>query len=98
MTHLRWIAAAGFLAAAFAAKKPGDDTSNPAYKDVTVVLTADSSGKPAKSAGFTHPGVLVNAAQLDEIKRRVAAGIEPPKSAFAAPKASKRGAPHHTTH
>ena len=98
MTHLRWIAAAGLLAAAFAAKKPGDDTSNPAYKDVTVVLTADASGKPAKSAGFVHPGVLVNRAQLEEIKRRVTAGVEPQKSAFETLKSSKWGALDYTPH
>jgi hypothetical protein len=58
------------------------DESNPAYATVRVVTNADGSGKPALSAGFVHPGVLVNRAQLDEIKRRVAAGIEPQKSAF----------------
>jgi hypothetical protein len=55
---------------------------NPAYKDVDINTKPDTSGKPAPSAGFNHPGVLVNRAQLDEIKRRVAAGIEPQKSAF----------------
>ena len=74
------------------AKKPDDDTSNPAYKDVKISTAADSSGKPAKPAGFVHPGVLVNRAQLDEIKRRVAAGIEPQKSAFEALKNSRWGA------
>ena len=83
---------------AFAAKKPGDDTSNPAYKEVTVNLKADPSGKPAKSAGFAHPGILVNRAQLDEIKRRVAAGVEPQKSAFEALQASKWGARDYTPH
>jgi catechol 2,3-dioxygenase-like lactoylglutathione lyase family enzyme len=39
---------------------------------------------PAATSGpFIHPGVLVNRAQLDEIKHRVAAGIEPQKAAFA---------------
>src|SRR4051794_3678244 len=92
------LALALVLAAALIAKKEGDDTSNPAYKDVTVVLTADPSGKPAKPAGFVHPGVLVNRAQLQEIKRRVAAGTEPQKSAFDALKASKWGAPDYTPH
>src|SRR5947209_20556456 len=98
MRKLHWFAALGLLAAAFAAKKPGDDTSNRAYKDVNIVVTADSSGKPAKSAGFVNPGVLVNRAQLDEIKRRVAAGVEPQKSAFEALKASKWGAVDYTPH
>ena len=47
---------------------------------------------PATTAGpFIHPGVLVNRAQLDEIKRRVAAGVEPQKSAFAKLKADPLG-------
>src|SRR5690349_7296277 len=83
---------------AVAAKKPGDDTSNPAYAKVDVTTTADTSGKPAKSAGFSHPGVLVNGAQLNEIKRRVAAGVEPQKSAFEALKASKWGALDYAPH
>src|SRR5258708_7284516 len=73
-------------------KKQTDDTSNPAYTSVTVELTTDASGKPAKPVGFQHPGVLLNRAQLDEIKKRVAAGVEPQKSAFVALKASRRGA------
>ncbi len=77
-------------------KKPGTDTSNPAYSAVTVTLTADPSGKPAKSAGFVHPGVLVNRAQLDEIKKRVAAGTEPQKTAFDALKNSNLGALDYT--
>lgn len=87
-----------FLSMAFAAKKPGDDTSNPAYKDTPVVIAPNTSGKPASPAGFIHPGVLVNRAQLDEIKRRVAAGIEPQKSAFAALKSSPLGALDYTPH
>src|SRR5690242_19646986 len=98
MLSIRWFGALVLVALAFAAKKPGDDTSNPAYKDVTVVLTADPSGKPAKPAGFVHPGILVNRAQLDEIRRRVAAGIEPQKSAFEVIKASKWGARDYTPH
>jgi hypothetical protein len=80
-----------------AAKKPGDDTSNPAYASVPFPITADTSGKPAKPV-FSHPGVLLNGAQLAEIKRRVAAGIEPQKSAFEALKASKWGALDYTPH
>src|SRR5947207_8152356 len=40
-------------------------------------------------AGFYHPGVLVNRAQLELIKSKVAAGSEPWKSAFEAAKASE---------
>ncbi|HUR58158.1 MAG TPA: alginate lyase family protein [Opitutaceae bacterium] len=39
----------------------------------------DTSGVP-----FRHPGVLLNRAHLDLLKHRVAGGIEPQKSAFAA--------------
>src|SRR5215469_13157319 len=80
------------------AKKPTDDTSNPAYKETQVVMSPNTAGKPAKPAGFVHPGVLVNRAQLDEVKRRVAAGVEPQKSAFEALKASKWGSLDYTPH
>jgi hypothetical protein len=83
---------------AIAAKKATDDTSNPAYATTPVVIAPNTSGKPAPAAGFVHPGVLVNRAQLDEIKRRVAKGIEPQKSAFEALKASKWGAIDYTPH
>ena len=43
-------------------------------------------------SGFHHPGVLVNRAQLDFIKGKIAAGAEPWKSAFEATKASDLGA------
>lgn len=72
---------------ALAAKKADagyDAEANPAYAKVTIVLTADPSGRPAKPAGFVHPGVLMNRAHLDELKRRVAACVEPQKTAFAA--------------
>lgn len=71
---------------------------NPAYASVQIVTVADPSGKPAKPAGFNHPGVLVNRAQLDEIKRRVAAGIEPQKTAFEKMKASPLCALDYTAH
>ncbi len=90
------IAAIPFLG--ISAKKPGDDTSNPAYKETTVVMAANTTGVPAKPAGFVHPGILVNRAQLDEIKRRVAAGTEPQKSAFDALQSSKWGALDYTPH
>ncbi len=92
------LGAAALCLAAYAAKKPGEDTTNPAYANVNVPVTPNTTGKPAKPAGFVHPGALVNRAQLDEIKRRVAAGIEPQKSAFEALKASKWGAADYTPH
>jgi hypothetical protein len=79
-------------------KKAGEDTSNPAYKETSVLMAPNTTGKPNPPAGFVHPGVLVNRAQLNEIKRRVAAGIEPQKSAFEALKSSKWGALDYTPH
>ena len=35
------------------------------------------------AAAFRHPGILLNRAQLDLIRQRVAAGAEPQKTAFA---------------
>jgi hypothetical protein len=84
--------------AAWSAKKPGDDTSNPLYKEVQVNLAPNTTGHPPKDIGFVHPGVLVNRPQLDEIKRRVAAGIEPQKSAYEAMKASRWGALDYEPH
>ncbi len=84
------------LPAARAAKNPKagyEAEANPAYANVHVVTTADPSNEPAKSAGFTHPGVLVNRAQLAEIKRRVDNGIEPQKSAFAKMSSDPLGSP-----
>jgi hypothetical protein len=43
------------------------------------------------AAEFHHPGVLLNRAQLDLIKERVAAGTEPQKTAFATMLASPLG-------
>ncbi len=77
-------------------KKADADTSNPAYKDAAVSIAADPTGMPAKPAGFVHPGVLVNKAQLDEIKQRVARGAEPQKTAFEALKSNKLGALDYT--
>src|SRR5258708_17590897 len=87
---LSWVASS--------AKKPTDDTSNPAYASTPVVIGADNSGKPAKPAAFVHPGVLLNRDQLNEIIRRVVSGIEPQKSAFEALKTSKLGALDYTPH
>jgi hypothetical protein len=64
-----------------------DAEANPAYASTTVVLTADPSGVPAKSI-FGHPGVLINAGQLDELKKRVSTGVEPQKSAFESMKSN----------
>ncbi len=55
--------------------------------------TGSAAPKP-----FHHPGVLVNKAQLDFIKGKVAAGAEPWKSAFEAAKASALGVPAYTPH
>jgi hypothetical protein len=94
--ELLWLVAVASLA--IAAKKATDDTSNPAYKDTPVSVAPNTTGKPAPPAGFLHPGILVNRAQLDEIKRRVEKGIEPQKSAFEALKVSKWGARNYMPH
>jgi hypothetical protein len=48
-------------------------------------LSSTATAKQDFSAvPFRHPGVLLNRAQLDLIKQRVAAGAEPQKTAFAA--------------
>ncbi len=88
------LAAAGCLL--MAAKKPTDDTSNPLYRTPAFSVAVNATDKPAPPAGFIHPGVLVNRAQLDEIKRRVAAGIEPQASAFAQLKSSRWGSLDYT--
>ena len=81
-------------------KKKADPTyigeSNPVYAATTVSIVPDPGGQPAKDAGFVHPGVLVNRPQLDELKRRVALGIEPQKSAFEALKNSPYAALDYT--
>src|SRR5437763_1870731 len=58
-----------------------------------------ASPTPAKSsAGFYHPGILVNRAQLDFIKAKVAAGAQPWKAAFEAAKADPIGALDYKPH
>src|SRR2546423_836873 len=56
--------------------------------------------KPAaaaqSSAGFYHPGVLVNRAQLEFIRSKIAAGAEPWKSALQAAKSSELGSLSYT--
>jgi hypothetical protein len=48
-----------------------------------VGLLAPASAKTdTSSVPFRHPGILLNRAQLDLIKQRVAGGIEPQKTAF----------------
>jgi hypothetical protein len=90
-----WLSAATAVAAVFSAvplrAKPVETTyateMNPAYRTVDIDVAANPTGKPAAPAGFNHPGILVNRAQLEELKRRVAAGEEPQKTAFAKMKA-----------
>jgi hypothetical protein len=61
---------------------------------LSCALALTAAGAPANSAptisaaGFYHPGILLNRAQLDLIKQRVAQGVEPQKSAFTAMMAS----------
>ena len=60
--------------------------------------TALPPGTIKSSAGFYHPGVLVNRVQLDFIKGKVAAGIEPWKSAFEAAKSNELGSLNYVAH
>jgi hypothetical protein len=65
------------------------------------VFAADDSvpaGSVKSAAGFFHPGVLVNRAQLDFVKARIAAGAEPWTSAFAAAKADALGSRDYVPH
>src|SRR5216684_1510510 len=87
---LSWVASS--------AKKTTVVAGNDAEASTRVVIAADNSGKPAKPAGFVHPGVLLNRAQLNEIIKRVVSGIEPQKSAFEALKASKLAALDYAPH
>src|ERR1035441_520463 len=57
-----------------------------------------SAAAVVSASGFHHPGVLLNLAQLELIKSRVAAGTEPQKSAFEAAKASPLGALAYAPH
>src|SRR5580704_13040069 len=59
---------------------------------------AAPSGTIISAAGFHHPGVLVNRAQLDFVKAKIAAGAEPWKSAFDAAKASEQAALAYVPH
>jgi len=57
---------------------------------------AQPSTATQSKAGFLHPGVLVNRAQLEFVKSKVAAGAEPWTSAFEAAKASPLGSTTYT--
>lgn len=65
---------------------------------VPSAATADETASVGTIAtgAFHHPGVLVNRAQLDFVKSKVAEGAEPWKSAFEAAKASDLGALDYT--
>jgi len=89
------LAGLGLATTAMAARKD----SHSATADQGTLAGPVVEVTPATTSGpFIHPGVLVNRAQLDEIKRRVAAGIEPQKSAFAKLKQDKLGALDYQPH
>jgi hypothetical protein len=52
---------------------------------------AASDGGTATPGGFVHPGILVQKAQLDFVKAKIAAGTAPWSTAFNAAKSSKYG-------
>jgi hypothetical protein len=67
----------------------------------TLVLSGTASARPAGDAGvlaFTHPGILVTRAQLDNVKAKLAANAEPWKSAFAQMTASSFASLSYTAH
>ena len=59
--------------------------------DTNAPVAPASPGATTPPSGFHHPGVLVNRAQLELIKVKVAAGMEPWKSVFDAAKSSPYG-------
>jgi hypothetical protein len=59
---------------------------------ICAAFTPVALAQTRSDAGFYHPGVLVNRAQLDLVKQKIAQGEEPWKSAYAAAKASPLGA------
>jgi hypothetical protein len=75
-----------------------EEEMNPAYKEATVSVTASKDLGSTRSAGFNHPGVLVNQAQLVELKRRVASGAGPQKTAFEAMQKSALAAKDYAPH
>ncbi len=64
----------------------GIDASGGTLDAAPEVMRRDAGGV------FRHPGILVNQDQLDFIKAKIAAGVEPWASAFAKAKSSKWGA------
>jgi len=65
----------------------------------SAVLMPASSGAaspPTPTATFSHPGVLVDKAQLDFARQQVKAGAQPQKAAYDAMKASTYAAPAYT--
>jgi hypothetical protein len=72
----------------------------PAVAVLLFMTSPDSRAAATNEAApaFHHPGVLVNRAQLDFVKGKVAAGLEPWKSAFAAAKSSDLAAMAYTPH
>jgi len=64
---------------------------------VSLFVVARCYSEP-NAAGFYHPGVLVNRAQLELIQSKVAASAEPWKSAFEAAMSSEFGARSYKPH
>jgi hypothetical protein len=62
------------------------------------ICVAANPSSNQSSGAFRHPGILVNRAQLDFIKAKVATNAEPWKSAFEAAKTSEWGSLTYTAH
>ncbi len=68
------------------------------HADTGVQAASLPPGTIKSPEGFYHPGVLINRAQLDFIKAKVAGGAEPWKSAYEAAKASDLGSLNYIPH
>ena len=64
----------------------GDDAGADIGVEVADAIAKSDGGRPGT---FVHPGILVQKGQLDFLKGKIAAGVEPWKSAFDKVKASR---------
>ena len=72
-----------------AAASGGRDGQADAGSDVAA--SPDASRPPPMGDGFRHPGVLINQAQIDFVRGKIAAGEQPWKGAFDKAKADNYG-------
>jgi hypothetical protein len=104
----RWLVLLILGAGCHAATNGNNDAAESPNSDLAI--SGDAAGIPfdaainshadggAMNGGFAHPGILVNQAQLDFVKAKIAAGIEPWKSAFTRASNSNFGSLNYTPH